>query len=69
MVSVGAAGTLWTMKGLLGDERRYSQTLTTPDGKESQLRFRRFNESRMERTEDGGKTWLPRNHQVFERLN
>ncbi len=73
MVSVHADGYLWVMTGPLGEETRYSQKFEASDGKESQLRFTRFNveqdtfESRMEYTEDGGATWKPGNHQVFRR--
>ncbi|MDH4064516.1 MAG: hypothetical protein OEW19_08950 [Acidobacteriota bacterium] len=73
MVSVGADGQLFTMKGPLDGETRYSQTFKTADGKDSQLRFTRSHvspdrfESRMEHTEDGGQTWAPGNHQVFTR--
>lgn len=73
MVSVGRDGSLWTMTGAAGDEVRLSQPFRAADGKESQLRFTRYNvspgrfESRMEYTSDGGKTWLPGNHQVFVR--
>ncbi len=73
MVSVGADGHLWVMTGAAGDETRYTQKFQSRDGKESQLRFTRFNvtadafESRMAYTEDGGKTWKPGNHQVFRR--
>ncbi|MGQ0736902.1 MAG: hypothetical protein ACT4QD_25030 [Acidobacteriota bacterium] len=73
MVSVGGDGQLWIMTGPLGGETRLTQPFKTPDGGEAQLRFTRFNvapnrfESRMERSVDGGRTWLPGNHQVFER--
>lgn len=73
MVSVGADGYLWIMTGAVGEETRYSQSFKSTDGKNNQLRFTRFNvtvdgfESRMEYTQDGGKTWLPGNHQVFTR--
>lgn len=73
MVSVGADGYLWIMTGPLGDETRTTQEFKSQEGKDSQLRFTRFNvgrdsfESRMEYTEDGGKTWKPGNHQVFRR--
>lgn len=73
MVSVGADGRLWVMKGPVGSETRYSQSFTSRDGVESRLRFTRFAverdrfESRMEITRDGGKTWVPGNHQVFRR--
>ncbi len=73
MVSVGADGQLWVMTGTAGQETRYTQVFKTRDGKESQLRFTRYNvsddkfESKMEYTEDGGKTWKPGNHQVFKR--
>ncbi len=75
MVSVGADGHLWIMTGALGEETRYTQEFTSRDGKPSQLRFTRFNvapdrfESRMEYTEDGGATWAPGNHQIFERAS
>ena len=73
MVSVGADGQLWTMTGPLGEETRTTQEFKSQDGKDSQLRFTRYNvaqdtfESRMEYTEDGGKTWKPGNHQMFRR--
>lgn len=73
MVSVGADGNLWIMSGPLGGETRYTQKYQTQDGGEGQLRFTRSNvtpagfESRMEFSEDGGKTWKPGNHQVFRR--
>ncbi|MDH4350995.1 MAG: hypothetical protein OEW56_07595, partial [Gemmatimonadota bacterium] len=73
MVSVGADGMLWIMTGDAGDEVRYTQEYDTADGKRGQLRFTRYNvtpdrfESRMEYTDDGGETWKPGNHQVFER--
>lgn len=73
MVSVGADGLLWIMTGPLGEETRYTQKFKTADGKEGQLRFTRFKvtadrfESKMEHTDDGGKTWKPGNHQVFRR--
>lgn len=73
MVSVHADGHLWIMTGPLGGETRYTQKFKSTDGKDSQLRFTRFNvsadsfESKMEYTEDGGKTWKPGNHQVFIR--
>jgi hypothetical protein len=73
MVSVGQDGYLWVMAGPLGEEVRYSQKFKTQDGGESQLRFTRFNvssdgfESKMEYTDDDGKSWKPGNHQVFRR--
>ncbi len=73
MVSVGADGRLWTMTGAAGEEVRTTPPFQGADGKESQLRFTRYNvkpdsfESKMEYTRDGGKTWLPGNHQVFRR--
>lgn len=73
MVSVGPDGMLWTMTGPLGGEERLSQEFKTAAGGTSQLRFTRFNvaadtfESKMEYTEDGGKTWKPGNHQTFRR--
>lgn len=73
MASVGADGTLWVMTGPLGGETRYTQEYALPGGGTGRLRFTRYNverdrfESRMERTRDGGATWLPGNHQVFRR--
>jgi hypothetical protein len=73
MVSVGADGRLWVMTGPLGGNIRSTQPFETQAGGEGQLRFTRFNvspdrfESRMEWTDDGGQTWKPGNHQVFER--
>lgn len=73
MVSVGGDGKLWIMNGPLNSETRYSQEYEAADGNTAQLRFTRYNvspgrfESRMEYTTDGGMTWLPGNHQVFER--
>jgi len=73
MVSVGADGHLWVMTGPLDGETRATPPTKMPDGSTLQLRFTRYNverdrfESRMERTTDGGATWLPGNHQVFLR--
>ncbi len=73
MVSVGPDGRLWIMSGPLGGETRHTQEYETAEGQTAQLRFTRYNverdrfESRMEYTSDGGVTWLPGNHQVFER--
>ncbi len=73
MVSVGADGVLWTMTGPLGGEERLSQEFKTAGGETGRLRFTRFNvsadrfESKMDYTEDGGKTWKPGNHQTFRR--
>ncbi|MCB1052428.1 MAG: hypothetical protein H6510_08050 [Acidobacteria bacterium] len=75
MVSVGADGKLWIMTGKTAEEVRYSQPFATADGGEAQLRFTRYNvepdrfESKMEYTQDHGKTWLPGNHQIFTRKN
>lgn len=72
MVSVGGDGRLWIMSGALGSEQRTTPEFKTANGL-SQLRFTRFNigedrfESKMEYTEDAGKTWKPGNHQVFIR--
>ncbi len=74
MVSVGADGNLWTMTGPLGGDRRYTQEFETTAGTTRQLRFTRFNvsrdafESKMEFTDDGGRTWKPGNHQRFVRV-
>ena len=73
MAAVGRDGKLWVMTGPLGSEERLSQVYATADGGKGQLRFTRFNveddrfESRMEYTDDGGKTWKSGNHQVFTR--
>lgn len=73
MVSVAGDGRLWIMTGPLGGEERLSQEYPTVGGGVGRLRFTRFNvspdrfESRMEYTEDGGRTWRPGNHQVFRR--
>ncbi len=74
MVSVGADGMLWVMSGPLGGEQRLSQEFATANGGKGRLRFTRSSvsanafESRMEYTEDGGKTWKPGNRQRFTRL-
>lgn len=73
MVSVGADGRLWIMTGPLGGEVRTTAAYATSDGGSGQLRFTRYNvaadkfESRMEYSQDGGKTWKPGNHQTFRR--
>jgi len=73
MVSVGADGRLWEMIGPLGGEVRTTPEFKTADGGSGQLRFTRYNvspdafESKMEYTTDGGRTWLPGNHQQFRR--
>lgn len=73
MTSVGADGNLWVMSGDAGEETRTTQPFRSADGKETQLRFTRFNvkpdsfASRMEYTTDGGQTWLPGNYQLFRR--
>ncbi|MGA9572654.1 MAG: hypothetical protein WBS20_01770 [Lysobacterales bacterium] len=73
MVSVGADGKLWVMTGELGGEVRTTKEFKTASGGTGQLRFTRYNvqadsfESKMEYTEDGGESWLPGNHQVFQR--
>jgi hypothetical protein len=74
MTSVGADGNLWVMSGAADSETRTTQPFRSADGKETQLRFTRYNvkpdsfESKMEYTTDGGKTWLPGNHQLFRRI-
>ncbi len=71
MSTVGADGKLWVMTGRMGDDTRYSGEFDTADGGKSRLRFTRYNatasgfESKMEYTDDGGKTWKPGNHQTF----
>lgn len=73
MVSVAGDGNLWVMTGPLGGETRTTPSFKSASGGDAQLRFTRFNvkadsfESRMEYTEDGGKTWKPGNHQRFTR--
>lgn len=73
MTSVGADGKLWVMTGPIDGEVRTTPLETSPDGTSVQLRFTRSAveedsfESRMEVSADGGKTWKPGNHQLFER--
>jgi hypothetical protein len=73
MVSVAADGRLWVMTGPLGGSERFTQEYETTDGGKGRLRFTRFNvspdafESKMDYTEDGGRTWKPGNHQQFRR--
>ncbi|WFL76451.1 hypothetical protein P7228_10625 [Altererythrobacter arenosus] len=73
MVSVGPDGQLWTMAGPQDSETRETPVVDMPDGTTLKLRFTRFNvtpdrfESRMERSTDGGVTWVKGNHQVFLR--
>jgi len=73
MVSVGSDGRLWIMTGPLGGDTRTTREFPTAAGGNGRLRFTRFNvsseafESRMEFTEDGGKTWKPGNRQTFRR--
>lgn len=73
MVSVGPDGQLWTMTGPIDSETRETPVVAMPDGSTLKLRFTRFNvsddrfESRMERSKDGGETWVEGNHQVFVR--
>lgn len=73
MVSVGPDGQLWTMTGPMDSETRETPVVAMPDGTTIKLRFTRFNvsddrfESRMERSNDGGETWVQGNHQVFVR--
>ncbi len=61
------------MTGPLGGETRMTQEYGTTGGGTGRLRFTRYNvsadafESRMEYTDDGGKTWKPGNHQTFRR--
>lgn len=73
MTSVGPDGRLWVMTGPIGAEVRETPAVDMPDGSTLKLRFTRFNvtpdrfESRMERSIDGGATWVQGNHQVFVR--
>lgn len=73
MVSVGKDGQLWTMTGPDTSETRETPVVEMPDGTSLKLRFTRYNvsqdrfESRMDRSTDGGESWVPGNHQVFAR--
>jgi len=73
MASVGGDGKLWVMTGPLGGEVRTTPPYRTAAGGVGRLRFTRFKvtegafESRMEYTEDDGKTWTPGNHQTFRK--
>ena len=73
MVSVGADGKLWIMTGPLGEDHRTTQAFETGAGGKRKMRFTRYNvsadafESKMEYTDDDGKTWTPGNHQQFKR--
>jgi hypothetical protein len=75
MTSVGEDGRLWVMTGKLGDEVRFTPEFSTAGGGASKLRFTRFNvtpngfESRMDYTDDGGRSWKPGNRQRFERVD
>lgn len=74
MVSVASDGRLWVMTGPMGGDVRLSQEYQAAGGGTGRLRFTRQNvmpdqfESRMEYSEDGGKTWQPGNHQTFRRV-
>ena len=56
MTSVGADGNLWVMSGAAGEETRTTPPFRSADGKQTQLRFIRYNvkpdsfESKMEYT-------------------
>ena len=73
MASVGPDGHLWVMTGPQDSETRETPNTEMPDGSTLKLRFTRYNvsedrfESKMERSTDGGKTWVQGNHQVFVR--
>ena len=73
MASVGPDGHLWVMTGPQDSETRVTPNTDMPDGSTLMLRFTRFNvsenrfESKMERSTDGGETWVQGNHQVFVR--
>lgn len=73
MVSVGPDGQRWVMTGPVDGETRETPIVTRADGSTLKLRFTRFNvapdrfESRMERSTDGGETWVQGNHQLFVR--
>ncbi|WP_284126077.1 hypothetical protein [Parerythrobacter aestuarii] len=73
MVSVGPDGQLWVMTGSQDSETRETPVVEMPDGTTLKLRFTRFNasedrfESKMERSTDGGETWVQGNHQLFVR--
>jgi hypothetical protein len=74
MVSVGGDGQLWIMTGPLGGDHRLTQEFRTASGGMRRLRFTRYNvspdafESRMEYTDDGGRSWKAGNHQRFRRV-
>ncbi|MFN0100048.1 MAG: hypothetical protein ACKVS7_15360, partial [Gemmatimonadaceae bacterium] len=56
-------------------EIRSTPAIANAGGGSTRLRFTRYNvtagrfESRMEYTNDDGKSWKPANHQVFSRVN
>ena len=74
MVSVSADGRLWVMTGPLGGEVRETPEYETQSGGREALRFTRYDvladsfESKMEYTNDGGRTWIQGNHQSFRRV-
>jgi hypothetical protein len=73
MASVGPDGHLWVMTGPQDSETRVTPNTDMPDGTTLMLRFTRFNvsedrfESKMERSINGGETWVQGNHQLFVR--
>ena len=73
MASVGPDGQLWVMTGPQDSETRETPVVDMPDGTTLKLRFTRYNvtengfESKMERSTDGGETWVQGNHQLFVR--
>lgn len=73
MSSVGPDGQLWVMTGPIDGEVRETPVVAMPDGSTLKLRFTRYNvepdrfESRMDRSTDGGESWVQGNHQVFVR--
>lgn len=75
MVSVGADGRVWRMVGPESGETRTTPNVTMSDGSTVMLRFTRHDvsadsfRSRMEISNDGGRTWRLGNRQHFTRAN
>jgi len=73
MLSIGRDGNVWTMSGPTGSEERQTSDFALPQGGSRRLRFTRHPisadhfESRMHFSDDGGRTWVPGNHQIFRR--
>ena len=73
MISVGGDGVVWRMIGPETSETRTTENRTMPDGTTLMLRFTRHEvrpdtfRSRMEMSNDGGRTWRLGNRQFFRR--